>query len=63
MSETSAREVSGSGTTGGTVQTSGPYKCATHGEIVVFLKSGQKYPACPNSTSRTGHSTTWHIAS
>jgi hypothetical protein len=27
----------------------------------VFLKRGQKFPACPNSTSSKGHSTTWRM--
>ncbi|HEY7914853.1 MAG TPA: hypothetical protein VIG62_23290 [Blastocatellia bacterium] len=61
MSDTSARSISASGTTGGTVSESGPYKCGSHGEVVVFLKRGQKFPACPNSTSSKGHSTTWRM--
>jgi hypothetical protein len=63
MSDTTARSISASGSTGGTVQTSGPYKCGSHREIVVFLKRGERFPACPNSTSSRGHSTTWTMVS
>ena len=55
----SATSVQTSGTTGGTVQTSGVYKCNSHSSIVIVLKSGQKFPACPNANSSSGHSTTW----
>ena len=55
----SATSVQTSGTTGGTVQVSGPYKCNSHSDIVMFLKSGQKFPACPSARSTSGHSATW----
>lgn len=55
----SATSVQTSGTTNGTVQTSGPYKCSSHSDIVMFFKSGQKFPACPSATSTSGHAATW----
>lgn len=57
MAETSATTVTASGKTGGTCQTSGPYKPSRHTTIVVFFKKGQKFPADPVD----GNSTTWSM--
>lgn len=45
------------GQTGGTCQTSGPYKCDRHASIVVFFKSGDRFPADPVD----GAATTWTL--
>jgi hypothetical protein len=58
-SSATATSVQTSGTTGGTCQVSGIYKCGSHTAVVIILKSGQKFPACPNANSTSGHSTTW----
>jgi hypothetical protein len=55
----SATSVQTTGITNGTCQTSGPYKCSSHSNIVMFFKSGQKFTACPSANSSSGHSTTW----
>jgi hypothetical protein len=46
--------------TGEICRVSGPYRCGSHRAIVVFFKRGDKFPACPDSTSRGGHSTVWY---
>jgi len=46
-----------SGTTGGTCQVSGPYKCDRHTDVVIFFKAGDKFPADPMD----GRSTTWTL--
>ncbi|HYP26466.1 MAG TPA: hypothetical protein VE262_07105 [Blastocatellia bacterium] len=53
---TSATTVSGSGFTGGTVPTSGPYKSGGSIPIIVFFKKGQKFTA-----GADGRSTSWTI--
>ena len=55
----SATSVQASGTTGGTCQVTGPYKCSSHGSIVIFFKRGQKFTACPSANSSSGHNATW----
>jgi hypothetical protein len=45
-----------SGTTGGTCQTSGEYKCSTHPAQRIPLAKGNRFPPCPNGG---GHSATW----
>ena len=55
----SATSVQTSGRTGGTCEVSGPYKCQSHTSVVIFVKSGLKFPACPSANSSSGHSTTW----
>lgn len=55
MSESTATTVTASGSTGGTCQTSGPYKSQRHTAVVVFFKKGQKFTADPID----GRSTTW----
>jgi hypothetical protein len=55
----SATSVQTTGRTGGTCEVSGPYKCYTHTNVVIVLKSGQKFPACPNANTTSGHGTTW----
>jgi hypothetical protein len=53
----SATAESGSGTTGGTCQKSGPYKSNRNSSIIVFMKGGQKFPVDPVD----GKSTTWSM--
>ena len=53
---TSATSVSGSGFTGGTCQTSGPYKSGGTTPIIVFFKRRQKFTA-----GADGRSTSWSI--
>lgn len=55
MSDTSATKVSASGTTGGTVNVSGPYKSSRNPSIVIYYKRGDKFGADPVD----GRSTTW----
>jgi hypothetical protein len=55
--DTSARDISASGKSGGTCQTSGPYTSSRTPSIVVFLARGQKFPNDPVS----GSSTTWNL--
>lgn len=53
----SARDMSASGKSGGTCQTSGPYTSSRTPSLVVFLVRGQKFPNDPVSNS----STTWNL--
>ena len=48
--------VSSSGKTGTVCQRSGPYRCNTHTDFIVFVTKGAKFPSCPRS-----HSTTWSV--
>jgi hypothetical protein len=59
MGNSTTTTVTGSGQTGGTCQTSGPYMCARHTNIVVFFKRGDKFSADPVD----GRSTGWSIVS
>lgn len=52
--KTSAIAVTASGQTGGTCQTSGPYKSGGSNSVTVFLKKGQRFPAGVD-----GRATTW----
>jgi len=54
-----ASNVVATGQTGGTCQTSGPYRPSRNASIVVFFKKGDKFPADPVD----GKSTTWTITS
>lgn len=58
MIETST-SISVSGSSGGTCTTSGPYYCTTHPDTFLFLRKEQKFPNCPISRNKKGHSTTW----
>lgn len=49
------KEVVASGSTGAIVQKSGPYKCTSHVDIIVFFKSGDKFSVCPAKN----HNTSW----
>ncbi len=60
-SSSSAADLVAGGSSGGTCQVSGPYKCGTHTEIRAFFKSGQKFTNCPAAKSKNGHSATWSI--
>jgi hypothetical protein len=62
MTESSARVISG-GSSGSTCNASGPYMCGTHTDTVLYVKRNQKYPNCPISKNRKGHSTTWSATS
>jgi hypothetical protein len=62
MSETSTftvttTDISASGTTNGTCQKGGPYKSSRNTAVVIFFKSGQRFPVDPVD----GRSTTWSI--
>jgi hypothetical protein len=52
-----ATAVTASGTTGGTCSKSGPYKSSRNPSIIIFIKSGVKFPADPVD----GRSTTWSM--
>jgi hypothetical protein len=54
-----ATSVTASGTTGGTCQKSGPYKCDRHPAIIIFVKSGAKFPVDPVDS----RSSTWSMVS
>jgi hypothetical protein len=55
-SSTSFSTFSVTGTTGGTVQRSGPYKCRSTPQVTVFCKKGSKFPK-----DAKGKSTTWDL--
>lgn len=55
MRDGTAQAVSATGQTGGTCQTSGPYRCDRHRDVVMFIKKGDKFPADPVD----GRATTW----
>ncbi len=57
MSVQTSRSVTSSGTTGSVCPNSGPYRCGSHKEIIVFFKRGDKFSACPAKN----HSTTWSV--
>jgi hypothetical protein len=58
MAETST-SISASGQSGGTCAKSGPYFCGNHTDTLIFVSNGQKFPNCPISRNKKGHSTTW----
>lgn len=51
---TSATAITASGRTGTTCLKSGPYYCTGTASVIVFVKSGEKFPASP-----TGATVTW----
>jgi hypothetical protein len=51
---TSSTSVSASGKTGGTCLKSGPYYCSGTTAVIVFVKSGDRFPTDP-----AGRSVTW----
>lgn len=51
------KEVVASGSTGTIVQKSGPYKCLSHVEIIVFFKAGDKFSVCPAKNHNAGWAT------
>ena len=51
---TSATAVTASGKTGSTCSRSGPYYCSGTTPIIVFVKSGERFPADP-----TGRTVNW----
>lgn len=55
MFDTTATKMTGSGQTGATCQTSGPYKSTRNPSIVVFFKKNQRFTADPVD----GAPTTW----
>jgi hypothetical protein len=52
-----ATTVSASGSTGSTCLKTGPYKSSRHTSIIIFMKSGTKFPADPVDS----RSTTWSM--
>jgi hypothetical protein len=55
MSMQKSKDINASGITGTLCTRSGPYKCGTHPEIIVFFKRGATFTACPAQA----HSTNW----
>ena len=51
-----ATAISASGTTNSTCQKSGPYKCTRHPSIILFMRSGQRFPVDPVDGASTGWS-------
>jgi len=51
------KDVTASGTTGTLCQSTGPYKCNSHPEIILIFKKGSKFTVCPAKN----HSTTWNM--
>jgi hypothetical protein len=56
---TSATTVTASGSTGGVVQATGPYRSSRNPKVCVFLKRGTRFPADPVD----GRSTSWAMGS
>ena len=52
-----SRDVGATGSTGTICQRSGPYRCNSHTQIIVFYKRGDRFTACP----ARGHATTWQM--
>jgi hypothetical protein len=52
-----ATAISASGATGDTCQKSGPYKCGRHTSIIIYFRSGQRFPVDPVD----GRSTSWSM--
>ncbi len=50
-----------SGKTGEKCQATGPYISNNHDAVVLFFKSGDTFPACPSSDSRSGHYAVWSM--
>ncbi len=55
MSIQKSKDVNASGITGTVCPRTGPYKCGSHAEIIVFFRRGATFTACPAQ----GHSTNW----
>lgn len=55
MSIQKSKDVNASGITGTVCTRSGPYKCGSHPEIIVFFRRGATFTACPAGQ----HSTNW----
>jgi hypothetical protein len=55
MSIQSSRDVKASGATGTLCPRSGPYKCSSHPDIVVFFSKGATFTVCPSRE----HATNW----
>jgi len=62
IAETSSKLTAG-GPSGGTCTASAPYACSTHTDTVLWVRQGAKFPNCPVSRSKKGHSTTWSSSS
>lgn len=52
-----ATAVTASGTTNTTCQKSGPYKSNRHPSVIIFMRSGQRFPVDPVDSG----STTWSM--
>lgn len=59
----SSSKVTAGGSSGGTCTVTGPYMCDIHTDTVLWIKKGQKFPNCPISRSKKGHTTTWSSTS
>jgi hypothetical protein len=57
MTFQTSKDVKASGTTGALCQSSGPYKCMSHPEIILFFRKGDKFSVCPAKD----HATTWYM--
>jgi hypothetical protein len=56
LQSTNSTAVQATGATGTICQRSGPYRCNSHTQLVVYIQKGDKFPTCPVNR---GHSTTW----
>ncbi|MGB7922971.1 MAG: hypothetical protein WCF57_06980 [Pyrinomonadaceae bacterium] len=62
MSTQISNAVTSSGETGSECESSGPYSCKAHVEIIVFFRKGDKFSNCPvlgEISKVEGHATTW----
>lgn len=55
MSFQGAKDVKATGATGAVCPRSGPYKCASHAQIIVIFKRGDTFTVCPARE----HPTNW----
>ena len=53
--------ISANGSSGATCNVTGPYFCGSHPTVVLFVSKGAKFPNCPESKSKKGHTTTWSV--
>jgi hypothetical protein len=55
MSIQNSKDVKASGITGTVCPRTGPYKCSSHPEIIVFFRRGDTFTVCPSRE----HSASW----
>jgi hypothetical protein len=63
MIEEFSSKITVSGSSGATCGASAPYSCSTHTDTVLWVRKGAKFPNCPVSKSKKGHTTTWYTTS